>query len=62
MKELHLISPQTSTETGLRFQASIGPLIHCVFFVLCGLALLRWLYYPAKAKAPSEEFSEAGAS
>jgi hypothetical protein len=59
LKELHRIYPQGSADAGFSFRASVGPLIHGVFFLLAGLALLRWLYYPAKVKVPSEESNNA---
>jgi hypothetical protein len=61
LREMHWISPRTYPEPGFRMQPSIGPLVHGVFFVLLGLALLRWLYYPAKANAVSEPVSGANA-
>jgi hypothetical protein len=59
LREMHWISPQTYPESGFRIQASIGPLVHGVFFVLVGLALLRWLYYPAKVKVGSDALNES---
>jgi hypothetical protein len=55
LKELHRINPQGAAEPGLSFRASLSPLVHGVLFLMFGLVLLRWLYYPAKVNAPSAE-------
>jgi hypothetical protein len=62
LREMHWISPQNYLEPSFRFQPSIGPLVHGVFFVLLGLVLLRWLYYPAKVWVPSEPTGSSEAS
>jgi hypothetical protein len=62
LKELHRVSPQSTPDPGFSLQTSLSPLFHGVFFVFIGLALLRWLYYPAKVKVPSEGTGQADAS
>jgi hypothetical protein len=58
-EELHRIYPQGAAEPGFRLQASVLPLVHGVLFLLFGLVLLRWLYYPAKVNEVSEPVSGA---
>ena len=62
LKELRRLSPQSTPDAGFNLQASLPHLAHGVFYILIALALLRWLYYPAKVKAPSEGTGEANAS
>jgi|ERR1017187_2108946 hypothetical protein len=61
LKELHRITPQSVSEPGLSIRSSLPHLVHGFFYVFIGLALLHWLYYPAKVKVPKEPKSEADA-
>jgi hypothetical protein len=60
-KEFQWMMPQNVPLPGLSIRSSLPHLVHGVFYVFIGLTLLRWLYYPAKVKAPNEPESEAGA-
>jgi hypothetical protein len=61
-KEFQWMMPQSAPLPGLSIRSSLPHLIHGFFFVIIGLALLRWLYYPAKVKVPKEPKSEADAA
>jgi len=61
MKELHRISPQGAPDTGLGVLSSLPHLAYGVFYVLIALALLRWLYYPAKVETLSQPDGEEAA-
>jgi hypothetical protein len=62
LQELRRLSLPNESSAGFSLRASLPSLAHGVFFILIGLALLRWLYYPAKVKAPSESTAEADAT
>jgi hypothetical protein len=59
LQELRRLSLPSESSAGFGLRASLPHLAHGVFFILIGLALLRWLYYPAKVKAPSESIAKA---
>src|ERR1035437_8126808 len=60
-KEFQWMIPQSAHESGLSIRSSLPHLVHGIFFIFIGLALLRWLYYPAKVKVPKVPDSAAGA-
>jgi hypothetical protein len=61
LKELHRILPQGAPDPGFGPLASLPHLAHGIFYVLIALALLRWLYYPAKVETLSRPDGEEAA-
>jgi hypothetical protein len=59
LKELHRLLPQGSPDPGFSPLSSLPHLAKGVFYVLIALALLRWLYYPAKVEAHARPDGES---
>jgi hypothetical protein len=60
-KLLHNLLPQGVPDPGFSLLFSLPHLARGIFYVLVALALLRWLYYPAKVQADARPDSEASA-